>query len=218
MNPPYAFNYHYDIGPSASSTFRGLAFANFRDPAETTAALAALNGYEIQGRRLRVEYKRVLRHGEKEKIEREKAIKRMRSAAGLNVNGLPLYQIPPGLPPPLPMGLHHEDDYRLAGQMPMQQQYDSSPNVWGSVGSHPPPSPYSQPPPASTYVPAQQPPAPQEMVGSPGSSDLGSGGADPSSSSQSSSVPAPKAELDMNDSQTLESEWLSNSCKLHEVD
>ncbi len=35
--------------------------------------------YDISGRKLRVEYKKVLQAGEKERIEREKAIKRMRS-------------------------------------------------------------------------------------------------------------------------------------------
>ena len=38
-----------------------------------------MNGYDISGRKLRVEYKKVLQAGEKERIEREKAIKRMRS-------------------------------------------------------------------------------------------------------------------------------------------
>ena len=41
--------------------------------------MVALNGYDISGRKLRVEYKKVLQAGEKERIEREKAIKRMRS-------------------------------------------------------------------------------------------------------------------------------------------
>lgn len=74
LAPPYAFNYHYDM-----SVFRGLAFANFHTPQETDACVAALNGFEIQGRKLRVEYKKVLQAGEKERIERDKAIKRMRS-------------------------------------------------------------------------------------------------------------------------------------------
>jgi RNA recognition motif-containing protein len=71
---PYAFNYHHDNG-----VFRGLAFANFRHPHEADAVVVALNGYDISGRKLRVEYKKVLQAGEKERIEREKAIKRMRS-------------------------------------------------------------------------------------------------------------------------------------------
>lgn len=41
--------------------------------------VAALNGFDVQGRKLRVEYKKVLQAGEKERIEREKAIRRMRS-------------------------------------------------------------------------------------------------------------------------------------------
>ncbi|KAI8461849.1 hypothetical protein BY996DRAFT_4572994 [Phakopsora pachyrhizi] len=71
---PYAFNYHFDNG-----VFRGLAFANFRSASETDAAVAGLNGFDINGRKLRVEYKKVLQAGEKERIEREKALKRMRS-------------------------------------------------------------------------------------------------------------------------------------------
>lgn len=69
---PYAFNYHFDNG-----VFRGLAFANFRTPEETSAVVVALNGYDVQGRKLRVEYKKVLPAAEKERIEREKAIKRL---------------------------------------------------------------------------------------------------------------------------------------------
>ncbi|KAG8934315.1 hypothetical protein FRC03_007403 [Tulasnella sp. 419] len=72
---PYAFNYHID----AQGQFRGLAFANFRQPADADAVVAALNGFDVQGRKLRVEYKKVLQAGEKERIEREKAIRRMRS-------------------------------------------------------------------------------------------------------------------------------------------
>lgn len=71
---PYAFNYHHDNG-----VFRGLAFANFRAPEEAASVVAALNGYDVQGRKLRVEYKKVLQPGEKDKIEREKALKRMKS-------------------------------------------------------------------------------------------------------------------------------------------
>ena len=71
---PYAFNYHHDNG-----VFRGLAFANFRVPEEAASVVAALNGYDVQGRKLRVEYKKVLQPGEKDRIEREKAIKRMKS-------------------------------------------------------------------------------------------------------------------------------------------
>ncbi|KDN48586.1 hypothetical protein RSAG8_02573, partial [Rhizoctonia solani AG-8 WAC10335] len=72
---PYAFNYHLDT----QGQFRGLAFANFRLPQDADAVVAALNGFDVQGRKLRVEYKNVLQAGEKERIEREKAIRRMRS-------------------------------------------------------------------------------------------------------------------------------------------
>ncbi|CAL1703995.1 unnamed protein product [Somion occarium] len=72
---PYAFNYHLD----QSGQFRGLAFANFRQSVDADAVVAALNGFDVQGRKLRVEYKKVLQAGEKERIEREKAIRRMRS-------------------------------------------------------------------------------------------------------------------------------------------
>ncbi|KAI0948383.1 hypothetical protein AcV7_009141 [Taiwanofungus camphoratus] len=72
---PYAFNYHLD----QSGQFRGLAFANFRQAVDADAVVAALNGFDVQGRKLRVEYKKVLQAGEKERIEREKAIRRMRS-------------------------------------------------------------------------------------------------------------------------------------------
>jgi RNA recognition motif-containing protein len=71
---PYAFNYHFDGG-----NFRGLAFANFRSGEEADAVVAALNGFDVAGRKLRVEYKKVLQAGEKERIEKEKAIKRMHS-------------------------------------------------------------------------------------------------------------------------------------------
>ncbi|TFY51799.1 hypothetical protein EVJ58_g10378 [Rhodofomes roseus] len=72
---PYAFNYHLD----QSGQFRGLAFANFRQAVDADHVVAALNGFDVQGRKLRVEYKKVLQAGEKERIEREKAIRRMKS-------------------------------------------------------------------------------------------------------------------------------------------
>ncbi|CAB4406985.1 unnamed protein product [Rhizophagus irregularis] len=63
---PYAFNYHFDNG-----VFRGLAFANYRTPEDTDLVVSALNGYEVAGRKLRVEYKRVLPAAEREAKERE---------------------------------------------------------------------------------------------------------------------------------------------------
>lgn len=68
---PYAFNYHFDNG-----VFRGLAFANFTSTDETTAVVSQLNGREIGGRKLRVEYKKMLPLAERERIEREKREKR----------------------------------------------------------------------------------------------------------------------------------------------
>lgn len=68
---PYAFNYHFDNG-----VFRGLAFANFASPEETNAVIATLNGREIGGRKLRVEYKKMLPLAERERIEREKRERR----------------------------------------------------------------------------------------------------------------------------------------------
>lgn len=68
---PYAFNYHFDNG-----VFRGLAFANFTSTDETSMVVNHLNGREIGGRKLRVEYKKMLPLQERERIEREKREKR----------------------------------------------------------------------------------------------------------------------------------------------
>src|ERR1700759_412040 len=68
---PYAFNYHFDQG-----VFRGLAFANFTPPEETHLVIQALNHYDLAGRKLRVEYKKMLPQAERERIEREKRIRR----------------------------------------------------------------------------------------------------------------------------------------------
>ena len=68
---PYAFNYHFDNG-----IFRGLAFANFQSAEDTYTVIQALNGYEVNGRKLRVEYKKMLPEHERERIEREKREKR----------------------------------------------------------------------------------------------------------------------------------------------
>lgn len=68
---PYAFNYHFDNG-----VFRGLAFANFTLTDETSMVVDHLNGREIGGRKLRVEYKKMLPVQERERIEREKREKR----------------------------------------------------------------------------------------------------------------------------------------------
>lgn len=68
---PYAFNYHFDNG-----VFRGLAFANFTSPDETATVIEHLNHFELQGRKLRVEYKKMLPLQERERIEREKRERR----------------------------------------------------------------------------------------------------------------------------------------------
>lgn len=68
---PYAFNYHFDNG-----VFRGLAFANFTTPEETATVIDILNHFDLQGRKLRVEYKKMLPLAERERIEREKRERR----------------------------------------------------------------------------------------------------------------------------------------------
>ncbi|KAH9822767.1 RNA-binding post-transcriptional regulator cip2-like [Teratosphaeria destructans] len=68
---PYAFNYHFDNG-----VFRGLAFANFTNPEETATVIEAMNHFELNGRKLRVEYKKMLPAAERERIEREKRERR----------------------------------------------------------------------------------------------------------------------------------------------
>ncbi|KAK1920540.1 hypothetical protein DB88DRAFT_503651 [Papiliotrema laurentii] len=101
---PYAFNYHHDNG-----IFRGLAFANFRAPDEAASVVAALNGYDVQGRKLRVEYKKVLQPGEKDKIEREKALKRMRSIQFDPSPPVPAGQREMAMPPPLNIPPQHSN-------------------------------------------------------------------------------------------------------------
>ncbi|EOD51473.1 hypothetical protein GTA08_BOTSDO09364 [Neofusicoccum parvum] len=68
---PYAFNYHFDNG-----VFRGLAFANFTTAEETAVVIETMNHFELQGRKLRVEYKKMLPLAERERIEREKRERR----------------------------------------------------------------------------------------------------------------------------------------------
>ncbi|RKP19795.1 hypothetical protein ROZALSC1DRAFT_28652 [Rozella allomycis CSF55] len=52
---PFALNYHTD----GEGNFRGLAFANFTDPVHAAIVLEKLQGYEIQGRKIKVEPKKV---------------------------------------------------------------------------------------------------------------------------------------------------------------
>ena len=68
---PYAFNYHFDNG-----VFRGLAFANFTNADETATVIDNMNHFELNGRKLRVEYKKMLPAAERERIEREKRERR----------------------------------------------------------------------------------------------------------------------------------------------
>ncbi|KAG0370230.1 hypothetical protein BGX24_002101 [Mortierella sp. AD032] len=65
---PYAFNYHFDNG-----VFRGLAFANYRTAEETEMVVNAVNGLDVSGRKLRVEFKKVMPAAEQEKREQDKA-------------------------------------------------------------------------------------------------------------------------------------------------
>ncbi|KAH6648793.1 hypothetical protein BKA67DRAFT_538805 [Truncatella angustata] len=68
---PYAFNYHFDKG-----VFRGLAFANFSTAEDTHIVIQKMNGLEVMGRKLRVEYKKMLPQEERDRIDREKREKR----------------------------------------------------------------------------------------------------------------------------------------------
>ncbi|KAI0854029.1 hypothetical protein F5Y00DRAFT_65090 [Daldinia vernicosa] len=68
---PYAFNYHFDKG-----VFRGLAFANFSTADDTAIVIQKMNGLEVMGRKLRVEYKKMLPQDERDRIDREKREKR----------------------------------------------------------------------------------------------------------------------------------------------
>lgn len=86
---PYAFNYHFDNG-----VFRGLAFANFADPEETRHVICAMNHMELQGRKLRVEYKKMLPAEERNRIEREKREKREQRERAYS---LPRHDHSPGL-------------------------------------------------------------------------------------------------------------------------
>ncbi|KAI0057130.1 hypothetical protein BV25DRAFT_1812936 [Artomyces pyxidatus] len=168
---PYAFNYHLD----QSGSFRGLAFANFRQASDADAVVAALNGFDVQGRKLRVEYKKVLQAGEKERIEREKAIRRMRS-------------------------MQLEKEQQSVQQAPQTPYDDFGPVVqptftpqrsFSSGSPYAPPQQYSPPPPPmpvpQTYGGMQTPPPPTISM--------------PTSSSLKSSV---ASELDLNDPSTLE--------------
>lgn len=172
---PYAFNYHLD----QQGAFRGLAFANFRQSVDADAVVAALNGFDVQGRKLRVEYKKVLQAGEKERIEREKAIRRMRSMQ-LEKEGstTPLYDpygspLPQQAPPPIGAFSTPQRSFSTNSYTQSQEQ-----------ASYSPPSASIQSPVSYSHAVASSPPQA------------------PATPSISEQAVAP--ELDLNDASTLE--------------
>ncbi|KAI9595417.1 hypothetical protein BDF19DRAFT_422710 [Syncephalis fuscata] len=72
---PYALNYHFENG-----AFRGLAFANFRNSQEADLVVTRLDSHEYMGRKIKVEYKKVLPPEEAARKEAE----RRASIAALN--------------------------------------------------------------------------------------------------------------------------------------
>ncbi|KAH7909142.1 hypothetical protein BJ138DRAFT_1156024 [Hygrophoropsis aurantiaca] len=135
---PYAFNYHLD----QQGSFRGLAFANFRQAVDADAVVAALNGFDVQGRKLRVEYKKVLQAGEKERIEREKAIRRMRSMQLEKEHAVQQQQF---------------DDFGPVVNTPFTPQRSFSSGAFSQQQQYSPP-PIPPLPIASPYNPASSPP------------------------------------------------------------
>jgi len=147
---PYAFNYHLD----QQGAFRGLAFANFRQAVDADAVVAALNGFDVQGRKLRVEYKKVLQASEKERIEREKALRRMRSMQ------LEKEQQQQGY-----------EDYGQVLSTPYTPQRSFSSGSYQQQQTYSPP-PLPQIP--NQYSLASAPAAPSQPPGTPSSSEKGS--------------------------------------------
>lgn len=64
---PYALNYHFENG-----AFRGLAFANFRSAQEADAVVNGLEAHDVMGRKIKVEYKKVLPPEEAARKEAER--------------------------------------------------------------------------------------------------------------------------------------------------
>ncbi|KAG9016075.1 hypothetical protein FRB93_011549 [Tulasnella sp. JGI-2019a] len=213
---PYAFNYHID----GQGQFRGLAFANFRMPQDADAVVAALNGFDVQGRKLRVEYKKVLLPPEKERIEREKALRRMRSMQldkerdayrGGGMGGSDWDEFGPvqghqvqmnAMPAPSPVGPPIGSFGGMSGMSPPPTlPQASSPTAVRSYG--PPtgigmgmPSSQSQP---SLGLPRMSIPGPQHGPPSPSTYP-----SPPPSSIPSKGSNTPSHELDMNDAATLD--------------
>jgi len=69
---PTSVNYHVDT----SGTFRGMAFAKYKNIDESTKAYELLNGLEVTGRKIRVEFKRkgsnASANPSQQKLEKEK--------------------------------------------------------------------------------------------------------------------------------------------------
>ncbi|PCH38708.1 hypothetical protein WOLCODRAFT_161766 [Wolfiporia cocos MD-104 SS10] len=170
---PYAFNYHLD----QSGQFRGLAFANFRQAVDADAVVAALNGFDVQGRKLRVEYKKVLQAGEKERIEREKAIRRMKS-----------------------MQLEKEREQQQA--VLVQQQVQTPYEDYGSLVASPfsPQRSFS----ASSVYQNQQPFSPSQLSSLPTPQSFNVGTPSLQAPVTPSGLKSPTTELDLNDPSTLE--------------
>ncbi|KAG8833404.1 hypothetical protein FRC17_010730 [Serendipita sp. 399] len=187
---PYAFNYHLDT----AGQFRGLAFANFRVAADADAVVAALNGFDVQGRKLRVEYKKVLQASEKERIEREKALRRMRSMQLGKERQEQLVQQQQQqqmMNAGMGVGVGYDDGYSPIAQPMLTSQRSftagmtiQNPNPF-AMPPMPVPQPYVHQPSVS---PVQQPPPPPP----------------PHSSSGAHKAPMTVAELDLNDAATLE--------------
>jgi RNA recognition motif-containing protein len=192
---PYAFNYHLD----PAGQFRGLAFANFRVAADADAVVAALNGFDVQGRKLRVEYKKVLQAGEKERIEREKAIRRMRSMQLEKERQEQQQQQQLMMGGGGPLGPAGYDEYSPLSGPPGGGR--GSPFVMGIQNANPfavPPMPVPQP-----YAhQAQSAPSPVQMQAPPPMPTHQQQQQQTAASVQKSS--SAQTELDMNDAATLE--------------
>lgn len=171
---PYAFNYHLD----PQGNFRGLAFANFRAAPDADAVVAALNGFDVQGRKLRVEYKKVLQAGEKERIEREKALRRMRSMQleKEQQGGTPFDDFGPVGTPAYNGAARPFPTTNISGYGFPPPQTATSPPIVGSLPQQP------------TYLGGGPPPFPTQ----------------PTSPGSKSTQAALSAELDLNDPSTLE--------------
>jgi hypothetical protein len=170
--------------------FRGLAFANFRVAADADAVVAALNGFDVQGRKLRVEYKKVLQAGEKERIEREKALRRMRSMQMEKEQQSVQQSQHPMMNSGMSnsMGGGYDEGYSPLSGPPMLSASRSFQGIQNANPFALPPMPVPQPYMHPGQSPSQQTPPPLVT----------------SQSSASMHKAAPQTELDLNDPATLE--------------